>query len=71
MLTPEHKETGMTFAGNLLITANQDVDFLNNIIAISRTKERTICEHDIMVKVMRVLTGVLENGFLECFQKAL
>jgi hypothetical protein len=65
----------MTAAGDLLIMADQDVDFLNNIITVSMTKmcpQRTICKHqDITVKATRVLTGVLENGFLERFQRAL
>jgi hypothetical protein len=31
MLTPEHKETLMTLAGDLISMADKDIEFLNNI----------------------------------------
>lgn len=37
MPTPEHKETRMTLAGDLITMADQDVDFFNNIITGDET----------------------------------
>jgi hypothetical protein len=64
----------MALAGDIIIIADKDAEFINNIITVSAIKsflegQHFMCTEKVTGKVMRALTEVSRNGFKECFQK--